>query len=328
MAGIQALREVDGRGTAIESVDAPFVTPSAPAVPTDGIDMQGRGRLLPVGEGLSEVHVTGALLAQAAVGPNVDSMRNVLRRYRAMVAALGDGTPSALMAASWNDRDRAVAAYGEYLAGQRVGVPQAALLTATGVERNVDIGTALAAYRSFVRYDRVSPNAAAMLAIAQVRTGTDIDAVYRRYSRFLDSGRSQTAAAALAAAEIESGDLDSFNGLSQRLRSSGFQADDDAIIASAMLRHGRSNTVVASLHNTHFKDRGVPPSVRASLVAAGVASDRSSSQMFAAYDWFHRNGEVPEAHAVMLAASWAMPAGDGAGVMTTIALRNSDMRDD
>ncbi len=270
----------------------------------------------------------GARLAEAVDGPETTALRAVLARYRAIAHDLDEGTPAAMMAASSADPARSTAEYSRYLEGQRVDVPQAALLAVAGVERNADIGTTLAAYRSFVRYDRVSPNAAAMLANAHAGTGMDIELIYQRFRGFLDSGRSDVAASALATAELASGARDSFDALSQRLRNAGFAPDDDAVIAAAMLRHGASDPMVAWRHNVDLKNRGVAASQRASLVAAGVASGHSSAEMASAYDFFLRQGGVQESEAAMLTAGWAMRGRAGAGLMTTIALRNRDMRDD
>ncbi len=327
MAGIVVVRELGSRAGAVENVDAPLVVSPAPMPTPDIVDTGTAGRLLPAGASLADVAVTGAQLARAADAPDVTGFRSLLDSYRAIAAEVDDGTPAAVMAASGNDPGRASAQYSAYLAGQRVNVPQAALLTAAGVERNADIGTVLAAYRSYVRYDGVSANAAALLANAHVRTGVDIDVIYQRYRTFADSGRSSAASAALATAEIESGNRDGFVGLAQRLRNAGFQQDDDAVVAASMLRHGRTEPTLAWGHNVDLKNGGVAPSQRPALVAAGVASGRSSSEMLAAYTWFLRNGGVQEPEAAMLAAGWAMRGGNAAGLMTTLALRNRDMRD-
>ena len=59
-------------------------------------------------------------------------------------------------------------------------------------------------------------------------------------------------------------------------------------------------------------------------MAAAVAGERTSAQMFAAYDWFLRNGGAQEPEAAMLAAGWAV-RGNAAGLMTNLGLRNRDM---
>ena len=330
MLGTLAVREVEGRSAAhgVEAEVATAAVSAGPvAAPSDGVDAAVRGRL--VGVSVSSAHptVTAAQLAQATAAPDVAGFRAALGVYRAITAELGSGTPAAVLAASGNDPGRALAQYGKYLAGQRVDVPQAALLTAAGVERDVDIGAALAAYRSFVRYDGVSPNGAALLASAQMRSGMDIDDVYQRYRGFLDSGRSPAASAILATAELESGNRDGFADLTQRLRNAGFQADDDAVLAAAMLRHGRTDPTLAWAYNVELKNRGVAPSQRAALVAAGIASGRPAAETFTAYDWFLRSGGAQESEAAMLAAGWAMRGGNAAGLTTTLAVRNRDMRD-
>lgn len=259
-------------------------------------------------------------LAQAA--GDTAGYREVQGRYRTITGGLDEGMPAALLAAAGGDPRRAVSSFNTHLEGQRVDVPQAAILAAAGLANRFDTGNTLAAYRSFVRYDGVSQSAAAMLANTRMRTRGDIDAIYQRYSAHRDSGLSESAAAALTSAELESGRTDAATQITQRLRGMRFSPDDAAFVASAMLRSNQLDPNIAFATNISMRTSyGIPEGVRPTLVAASVASSKRADVMAAAYNWFLSNVTSDQNEAAMLAAGWALRGGDAVGILTGLSLR-------
>ena len=305
----------------------PRPTPAAfePAFATqpDAIEVAAP-RLLPssVPAGVDQRTTVQRLRLAQASGGDTAGFREVQGRYRIISDDLDEGMPAALLAAAGGDARRSVSAFDTYLEGQRVDVPQAAILAAAGVAHRFDTGEALAAYRSFVRYDGLSPSGAAVLASTRMRTHGDLDAIYRTFRAHRDSGLSEPAAVALASAELESGRTDAANQITPRLRGLGFSADDAAFVASAMLRSSNLDVNVASAANVALRrSYDVPLSVRPTLVAASIASGKPADQMAAAYDWFLRNASVQEHEAAILAAGWALRGGDAVGTLTGLSLR-------